>query len=531
MPTPTQYVTYPISDVSIPGTVTVVQPVGTNLHAVIDSGTITATNPSVGSTGAAVPASATFVAVKDSSGNLTSPQLTAAGNLPVDGSSVTQPISVSSLPLPTGASTAANQTTANSSLSSIDGKIVAVNTGAVVVSSSALPSGAASSAKQPALGTAGAASADVLTVQGIAAMTALKVDGSAVTQPVSGTVTANAGTGNFTVVQATGTNLHTVVDSGTIAATQSGTWNITNVSGTVSLPTGASTSAKQPALGTAGTASADVITVQGIASMTALKVDGSAVTQPVSGTVTANAGTGNFTVVQGTGTNLHTVVDSGTVAATQSGTWTVQPGNTANTTPWLATINQGGNSASVSASNALKVDGSAVTQPVSGSVTVSGTVTANIGTSGSLALDATVAETHGTKAAGTAATKSELIGGVYNTSLPSLTNGQQAALQINSTGQLITAAPVNTTGSGSAAAATVSTVATLTAPANTAGFILMNLDTSTANVRWAIGRTASTTLGQQLQPGRDTGFVPSGANVSVCAESGTQNIDIQWVSQ
>ena len=38
---------------------------------------------------------------------------------------------------------------------------------------------------------------------------------------------------------------------------------------------------------------------------------------------------------------------SGTVAATQSGTWTVQPGNTANTTAW-------------------KVDNSAVTQPVSG---------------------------------------------------------------------------------------------------------------------------------------------------------------------
>lgn len=67
--------------------------------------------------------------------------------------------------------------------------------------------------------------------------------------------------------------------------------NINNITGTVSLPTGASTEAKQPALGTAGSASSDVITVQGIASMTALKVDGSAVTQPVSGTVTANAGT------------------------------------------------------------------------------------------------------------------------------------------------------------------------------------------------------------------------------------------------
>lgn len=79
-------------------------------------------------------------------------------------------------------------------------------------------------------------------------------------------------------------------------------------------------------------------------------------TQPVSGTVTANQG------------------GAWTVAATQSGTWTVQPGNTANTTPWLTTISQGGNAATVTASNALKIDGSAVTQPVSG------TVTANAGT-------------------------------------------------------------------------------------------------------------------------------------------------------
>jgi hypothetical protein len=58
---------------------------------------------------------------------------------------------------------------------------------------------------------------------------------------------------------------------------------------TLPLPTGASTAAKQPALGTAGTASSDVITVQGITSMTALKVDGSAVTQPVSGNIASGA--------------------------------------------------------------------------------------------------------------------------------------------------------------------------------------------------------------------------------------------------
>jgi hypothetical protein len=58
------------------------------------------------------------------------------------------------------------------------------------------------------------------------------------------------------------------------------------------------------------------------------------------------------------GTNVigHVIADSGsttvvtgTVAVTESGTWTVQPGNTPNTTAW-------------------KVDGSAVTQPVSGAL-------------------------------------------------------------------------------------------------------------------------------------------------------------------
>ena len=90
---------------------------------------------------------------------------------------------------------------------------------------------------------------------------------------------------------------------------------------------------------------------------------------------------------------------------------------------------------------------------------------------------------------------------------------------------------LNTNASGSGAAATVSTVQTLTAPPNAVGFILMNLDVSTTNMRWALGRTATTTLGQQLQPGRDTGFVPAGSNISIVAESGTVTYDVQWVSQ
>lgn len=219
-----------------------------------------------------------------------------------------------------------------------------------------------------------------------------------------------------------------VTVTGTVAATQSGTWNITNISGTVSLPTGASTAAKQPALGTAGSASSDVITVQGIASMTPLIVgDGSGA--------------------------LNVIVDSGTLAATQSGTWTTRvvgnagaifdgatgaavPANVLftglsdgtnlrgwlnaanalnstgvglgtaqtigqfdDTSPTSITENQFGNlrisanrnlygtirdaagnerGANVSAGNALLVDASATTQPVSGTVSITANSAINV---------------------------------------------------------------------------------------------------------------------------------------------------------
>lgn len=59
-------------------------------------------------------------------------------------------------------------------------------------------------------------------VASVSAAGALKVDASATTQPVSGTVTANAGTGSFTVAQATAANLNATV-------AQAGTWNVGTV--------------------------------------------------------------------------------------------------------------------------------------------------------------------------------------------------------------------------------------------------------------------------------------------------------------
>lgn len=183
------------------------------------------------------------------------------------------------------------------------------------------------------------------------------------TVPVSGTVAATqSGTWTNTVTQATGTNLHTVLDSGVLtsitntvhvddnggsltvdnngtfavqaASSQSGTWNINNISGTISLPTGAATSALQTQPGV------DIgdVTVNNASGASAVNI------QDGGNSITVD-GTGNFTVVQPTGTNLHTVVDSGTistitnvvhiddnggsitvdgtVAATQSGTWNI----------------------------------------------------------------------------------------------------------------------------------------------------------------------------------------------------------------
>lgn len=75
--------------------------------------------------------------------------------------------------------------------------------------------------------------------------------------------------------------------------------------------------------------------------------------------------TGSTTAVtQATAANLNaTVVGTGTFAvqAAQSGTWTVQPGNTANSTPWLVT---GSGTAGTAASGVLTVQGIASMTPV-----------------------------------------------------------------------------------------------------------------------------------------------------------------------
>lgn len=92
-------------------------------------------------------------------------------------------------------------------------------------------------------------------------------------------------------------------------------------------------------------------------------------------------------------------------------------------------------------------------------------------------------------------------------------------------------APVNSTGSFTQNAAITTTAATLTAPGNAIGFILQNDSVSSDCVRWKIGSAATATTGLILFPTDATPEVHSGANVSIASCSGTQTINIQWISQ
>ncbi len=120
-------------------------------------------------------------------------------------------------------------------------------------------------------------------------------------------------------------------------------------------PTGTTT---QPVSGTVTANQGATWTVQpgNTANTTAWLVTGTGGTFPISGNLTGNQATNTVqlggvaislnTGVRDTGTQRVTIATNDVVPSSQSGTWTVQPGNTANTTAW-------------------KVDGSAVTQPVS----------------------------------------------------------------------------------------------------------------------------------------------------------------------
>ena len=133
------------------------------------------------------------------------------------------------------------------------------------------------------------------------------------------------------------------------------------------------------------------------------------VTQSGTWTVGLSAGTNNIGDVDvltlpslPAGANTIGAISNTSFAATQSGTWTVQPGNTANTTPWLIT-------------------GSGTTaSPAAGLQTVQGLQADDA------ALGATV-------------TNPVPVGGIFQTTRPTYTTGDRAQAQFTANGELVTA--------------------------------------------------------------------------------------------
>lgn len=392
----------------------------------------------------------------------------------------------------------------------------------------------------------------------VTAANALKVDGSAVIQPVSGTITITpSGTQDVNLTKVGGTvfslgqqlaasslpivltaaQLTTLtppttvtvnqgtspwVVSGTVAATQSGTWNINNITGTVSLPTGAATSANQ----TNGTQLTQIVDAGGdSATVTGSKLDVNATqagawtisatqgTSPwvISGTVTA-APTGtqdvNLLQVGGvafslgqqlaatslpvvlTAAQISTLTPLTTVSVTQgtspwvvSGTVTANAGTNLNTS--LLALESGGNLAAIAASASVLDDWDesdrAKVNPIVGQVGVQGGAGAVTALTQRIAIATDANDVTIDNAAGAAAV-----------------NIQDGGNSITVDGTVTPSYSVGTLNNGAETAATGTAAQVLASNANRKSMVIQN--TGVANVRIGITGVTATT-GVRLVPG------------------------------
>lgn len=425
----------------------------------------------------------------------TSPWVT-SGTVTANAGTGTFAVSAASLPLPALAATSTKQSDGSQKTQIVDGS------GNVIASTSnnlnvqcANCSGSGASAADEASFTAGTstfapsggffqttATSNPLTngQQGFVQMTAQRAffsnlrnaSGTEVgtsTTPLQVSVANTAANGTAMLVTGTGGTFPTtqstspwvVSNGGTFAvqAAQSGTWNITNVSGTVSLPTGASTEAslvKLPLAQASTTSGQSGPLVQGAVTTAAptyttaqtsplslttgglLRVDASGATQPVSGTVTANQGTSPWVVAGG-----------GTAGSAASGVVTVQ--GIASMTKLLVTpdsvalpANQSVNVSQINAVTPLM--GNGVTGTGSQRVTIASDNTA-FSVNATLAAETTKvigtvralgnagAIFDGVNTAATAPANGVLGLGIYNSTEPSPSTGQSVGVQLDAKGR------------------------------------------------------------------------------------------------
>jgi hypothetical protein len=191
-------------------------------------------------------------------------------------------------------------------------------------------------------------------------------DGAANDCALTAALPVQPGTGaTFTV------GSHDVTNAGTFAvqASQAGTWNIGTVTTVTTVSAVTAITNALPA-GTNNIGDVDVLTVPAPLSTTGGGTEATALRVTVAsdstGVLSVDDNGSTLSIDDGAGS----LTVDGTVAATQSGSWTVLPGNTANTTAWLVTgtggtfpVTDSGGSLTVDNGGtfAVQVDGSALT--------------------------------------------------------------------------------------------------------------------------------------------------------------------------
>lgn len=289
---------------SVAGTLTVGLPSGASTSALQGTGntSLAAIAASVAGTLAVSAASLPLPSGASTSANqatgnssLSAIASSVAGTLLVDGSAHTQPVSATSLPLPTGAATAAAQTTGNTSLASIATSVAALwaSLGQKTMAASAPVVIASDQSTLPV-------SAGSLPLPAGASTSALQTSGNtsltAIASSVAGTLAVSAASlplpagASTAALQTSGNTSLTAIASsvaGTLVVDASG-HTVPVSAASLPLPTGAATAAKQPALGTAGSASADVISVQGISGGVAQPISAAALPLPTGAGTSVN---------------------------------------------------------------------------------------------------------------------------------------------------------------------------------------------------------------------------------------------------
>lgn len=198
--------------------------------------------------------------------------------------------------------------------------------------------------------------------------------------PVVGTVTVvPSGTQNVNLAQVGGNAVTTTVPvSGTVAATQSGTWNLTNISGTISLPTGAATAANQ---------------------------------------ATANASLSSIDLKLPASLGIKTSAASLSVAPSSDGVWPASQSGTWNITNVTGTVSLPTGAATAAAQTTGNASLSSIDTKLTAPLSVNGSVASGASDSGNPVKG----------------------GGVFNTTQPTVTTGQRVDQQMTNRGEALVA--------------------------------------------------------------------------------------------